>query len=268
MAPKLDSPQLSDYVLGMLSPEESLRVLDELERDPEASRMVDDYASLLAYAEGEGRAVFEGRLNGSPAAKPRGTGRIAGIAAGSRWVFTAAAVFALAVFVGQLVRGKSILWGDEAEYAALSSVDFKVSIRAEADDDLMVAMSLFHEGDYERSIRVLDRLMRSVPAYPFPDFVNYSLGVVHLAVAETRLGNSIRIYDRSHVTQALESLRRAAMLTASRRMAEEAHWLTAKGHLMMGDRSTGLLELEKVIDYGGKRGGEARRLKILIESDQ
>jgi hypothetical protein len=34
MAPKINSCQVSDLVLGKLSPEESIKVLDELERDP------------------------------------------------------------------------------------------------------------------------------------------------------------------------------------------------------------------------------------------
>jgi tetratricopeptide (TPR) repeat protein len=268
MAPTFNSSRLSDFVLGKLSPEESLRVLDELERDPEASQAVDDYAALLVYAQGEGREVFERRVAHPASARVAPLKRIGDAVRSRRWVLAAAAVVAIAVVTGMFVRGKSVLWGDEAAYAALTDVEFGVGIRAEADDNLMVAMTLFREGNYDRSIRVLERVLKAEPSHPFTDFVNYSLGVVHLAAAESRVGGSISLYDREHVNRALESLRRAAMLTPSSRLAEEAHWLTAKGQLMLGEREAGLSSLERVIEYEGKREGEARRLKILIESQQ
>ena len=268
MAPKLSSSQLSDFVLGKLSPEESLRVLDELERDPEASETVDYYASLLAYARGEGRAVFEERVNGRAPRSFAGVRRAVQVTSKRRWIFAAAAVLVLGVSVGLLIRGKSILWGDDAKYAVLGDVDFRVGIRAEADDNLMTAMSLFHEGEYDRSIRVLERLLKGEPAHPFPDYVNYSLGVVHLAAAEGGGSGSIRVFDRPHVRQGLESLRRAAMLTASPRLVEEAYWLMAKGHLMVGEREEGMRFLQKVTELDGKRAGDARRLNILIESEE
>ena len=58
------------------------------------------------------------------------------------------------------------------------------------------------------------------------------------------------------------------MLTASPRLAEEAYWLMAKGHLMGGEREEGLRALQKVIEMDGKRQADARRLKILIESEE
>jgi len=268
MAPKLSSSQLSDFVLGKLSPEESLRVLDELERDPDASETVDYYASLLAYARGEGRSVFEERTNvGGPRPLAR-VHRAARFVARRRWVFAAAAVLALGIALGVLVRGKSIVWGHSAEYAALREVEFGVGIRAEADDNLKVAIGLFHEAEYDRSIRVLERLLKAEPVHPFPDYVNYALGVVHLAAAGEGGSGSIRLYDRSHVREGLESLRRAIILTASPRMAEEAHWMMAKGHFMLGEREDGIRTLEGAIAVRGKREVEARRLKILIESEE
>ena len=268
MAPRLDASQLSDFVLGKLSPEESLRVLDELERDPEASHTVDFYASLLAYAQGEGRSVFEERVKERQSGSFVGVRRAARVVSRRRWVFAAAAVLALSIFTGLLIRGKSILWGDDAKYAELSDVEFGVGIRAEADDDLLVAMNLFHEGEYDRSIRVLERLMKAEPAHTSPDFVNYSLGVVHLVAAEGTGSGPIRVFDREHVRQGIESLRQAAMLTSSPRLAEEAYWLMAKGHLMVGERKDGIRLLQQVIESGGERVGEARRLKILIESEE
>ena len=268
MAPKLTPSQLSDFVLGKLSPEESLRVLDELERDPEASQTVDYYASLLAYAQGEGRSVFEERVNRRQSGSFAGVRRAARLVSRRRWIFAAAAVLAMSIFVGLLLRGKSILWGDDAKYAALSDVEFGIGIRAEADDTLLVAMNLFHEGEYDRSIRVLERLMKAEPVHPFRDFANYTLGVVHLVAAGGSGNGPIRVFDREHVRQGLESLGRAAMLTSSPRLAEEAYWLMAKGHLMVGEREEGLRFLQQVIDSGGQRKGEARRLKVLIESEE
>ncbi len=268
MAPKLSPSQLSDFVLGKLSPEESLRVLDELERDPEASETVDYYASLLAYARGEGRSVFEDRVNGRQGGSFAEVRRAVRRVSHRRWVFAAAAILALSIFVGLLIRGKSILWGDDARYAALSEVEFGVGIRAETDDNLLVAMNLFHEGEYDRSIRILERSIKREPAHPHLDFVNYSLGLVHLVAAEGSGSGPIRVFDREHVRQGLEGLRRAAMLTASSRLAEESYWLMAKGHLMVGETEEGIRFLQKVIELGGQRGGEATRLKVLIESEE
>lgn len=268
MAPKLSSSQLSDFVLGKLSPEESLRVLDELERDPEASKTVDYYTSLLAYAKGEGRSVFEERVNGRQGGSFAGVRRAARLVSRRRWVFAAAAILALGVFMGLLMRGKSLLWGDDARYAVLSEVEFGVGIRTEADDNLSVAINLFHAGEYDRSIRVLERLNKGEQLHPFPDFVNYSLGVVHLVAAEGSVSGPIKVFDREHVRQGLWSLNRAAIMTANPRLAEEAYWLMAKGHLMVGERAEGIRFLQKVVELGGQRGGEARRLKILIESEE
>ena len=268
MAPKLTPSQLSDFVLGKLSPEESLRVLDELERDPEASKTVDYYSSLLAYAQGEGKEVFEGRVIAAQPHPLAGVRRAMEVVSSRRWVFAAAAMLALAIAVAVLVRGKSILWGEDAAYAALADVEFGVGIRAEADDNMMIAMNLFRQAEYDQSITVLERLLKAEPAHPFPDRVNYALGLVHLVAAGQGGTESVRVFDRSHISRGLESLQRAIMLTASPRLAEEAHWLSAKGQLMLGRREDGIRALDAVIQVGGRREADARQLRILLESEE
>ncbi len=267
MAPNLSSSRLSDFVLGKLSPEESLRVLDDLENDPEASETVDYYASLLAYAQGEGKVIFEGRAGGGADSPGSRIGRAIRVVSKRPWILAAAAVLVVAVAVGSLMGKKSILWGADAKYAALSNVDFHVGMRTEADDELMAAWELFRDSEYDRSVAILERMLRVSPTHPFPDQVNYSLGIVHLVAAAEGGVGSVRVFDRAHVRRGLESLRRAARLTASTRLAQEAYWLMAKGHLMVGDRESALAALEEVRERGGKREVEARRLKILIESE-
>lgn len=268
MAPTLSSTQLSDFVLGKLSPEESLRVLDALERDPEASRMVDEYAALLAFAHGEGADLFHRRAPSLSRSNVQPFKRAVRLIAGRRWIVAAAAVVAIAMVTVLVLRGKSILWGDEMRYASLSELDFGVGIRAEADDNLTVALELYRERDYDRSVRVLERMLRSEPAHPFPDHVYYFLGAVHLAAAEQNVIGPVRVYDRERVRMALESLHRAGLLTPRARLAEESYWLIAKGHLMLGERGKACEVLERVLEYRGKRGPEARRIKILIECEE
>jgi hypothetical protein len=185
----------------------------------------------------------------------------------SRWRYAVAAVLFAGILLGIFARGKSIVWGEDAEYAALSDVEFGVGIRAEADDNLMVAIDLFHEAEYDKSIRVLERLLRSDPTYPFPEYLSYSLGVVKLkASREMGGGFFISIYDKVLVKEGLKHLRSAVLSSASPRLIEESYWLMAKGHFMLVERDSGLQCLHKVIQIRGKRGDEANRLRILVES--
>lgn len=253
---------LRDLVLGRLSPEESLRVLDEIEKDPAASSEVDFYAKLVAFCQGDGRDLFAvaARRKENLAEKvARSIARYARGLAAARPVYRFA-LFAAVLVTAALIGGDRILSNEYDELARVDGVEFHVNVRALAADDIDVAQRLFEGGEYQTALNVLQRHLRVNPSSPLADYVHYASGAILLVEARWKLMGVYPRFDRPMVLRAIEELTEAIQLSSNARLIEEAHWLRAKAFLMLGQVDDCRDELRGLASMGGVRGGAASAL--------
>jgi hypothetical protein len=60
MPDKIDFPTLLDFALGRLTPDESIKVLDEVEKDPQLSHDLDLVIKLLEFFRKHGDSLIAG----------------------------------------------------------------------------------------------------------------------------------------------------------------------------------------------------------------
>jgi hypothetical protein len=263
----LDRTVLDDLVTGKLSPDESLRVLDLIDREPDLSRELDIRVALMdALASGQTDDAWQKQTRQSGVA-----GRIKSV---REVIASYVAVRQLAIPVA--ISGALLLAGigvmrslplQSAERFALFKVEspeVEINVRGAGEDDIKSAHMLFRTGKYREAIALLERYTKAFPQSPTTAYAEYSLGAMFLASADRRVLGVLQWFDKSTVEAGLEHLAASLDSSSSPRIIEESHWLRAKGLLMLNDLVGARRELEVVAAQHGVRETDVRRLEGAI----
>jgi len=254
--------KLSDLALGHLAPEESLRLLDHIEGDPEASAELELHIAMVNLAEAKGDEIFGARPD--PAG---GEGIFSGVRESAPvWVqsfrpaLVLRAIAVLLIPVLLLIGADRLLTDPYAELARVERTEFNVLVRAGEQEDVDLAYRLLDAGQHEEALRLFERFARAFPESDIIDYVHYSAGSVYLMTAQRTFLSLFLSYDRERSVAGMDHLRHAIDHSSNMRLIEESHWLRAKGYLMLRLPEEAREELQLVIGLGGRRKNDATRL--------
>jgi len=259
----IDTTMLTDLVLGKLSPEESLRMLREIEHDPQASQELEARTRLLAHVREGGEALFAGRnavAGTSPLAQARrwwASCPVAGYAIGAAVVL----LIALVPVVNVLTKGPLV------DLARVGYPQYEAVLRSAGDSDIGLAVRMLRGGHPQESLLLLERFCRAYPENDMREYAHYLAGAIYLSDAQESLLGMFVSYDLSRVRAGMTHLGEALRFSGNPRLTEESHWLRAKGFLMLERPAEALAELETVRRLDGARANDAAQLmgKILSQ---
>ncbi|MCK5573537.1 MAG: hypothetical protein KAJ12_12290, partial [Bacteroidetes bacterium] len=255
----MDRSKLSDLVLGHLSPEESLRLIDQIESDPEASSDLEFYVEAVNFAATEVFGTVHRRAQRGK--YPRGVEESLATWLPLRRPDRLILVGALALVLCLFLFGAG--WLLESRYAGLAGVErpqFEVLIRSGEQEDVDIAYRLLNAGKHEEALRLLERYVRAFPESEIADYAHYSAGAIHLMTAKKSFFWFFHMYDRERTLAGMVHLRLAIDRSWNFRLIEESHWLRAKGYLMQEMPEEASEELQLVIGFDGRRKIDATRL--------
>jgi tetratricopeptide (TPR) repeat protein len=268
MKRKREEGTLSDLALGKLSPEESLRLMEELEHDPEGSEELDFHVDLINFVAEHGAEVFDRAAiapeacTHRPSALPKGT---AAVLRGRQIVFRVAALAFLCVTVGCLALVSHLTKSKYYELAIVDETTYDMHVRAAQHDDVRAAQDLFVSGRYEESIRLLERFIRAYPESDLLVYIHRNVGAMYLYSAPRSILSLFPHYDRTAVLKGLGHIDASLDPSATGRQNEESYWLQAKGLLMLDRSAEAMQILERIKELNGRRGDQAEVLMKSIE---
>ena len=256
MNEKIPIDRIVDFAAGRLSREESLALLEQIERDPQASQDLDLIASMMEVVDKDGKELFGGARETVPSVFSRVRSAITSILPKLRShpVLSGAAAFAAAFGALMLLIPASSPYGT---VASLHDFDFGATVRGVEVEEFNVGFDLYREGKYEETIRLFERYIRAFPNSRMVAYAHYAAGAAYLRWSEFRFFSFFIGFDKSRVRHGLEHLREVAQSSSNGRLLEDAHWLLAKGELMLSNLQAANDELRIVVRMNGSRRDEA-----------
>lgn len=260
----MDRTVIDDLVTGKLSPDESLRILDLIEREPDLSRELDMRVAVMD-------AVVSGRADDARQKQARESGItrtiksvrevIASYGTGRQLAIPLALIGALLLVGIGVLRSLPLQSAERYALLKVESPEVDVNVRGVGEDDINTAHMLFRDGKHRQAILLLERFTKAYPQSPMTAYAEYSLGAMYLASANRRVLGVLQWFDRSTVEAGLEHLAASLDCSRSPRIIEESHWLRAKGLLMLNDEVRARQELAVVAAQHGVRESDVRRLE-------
>lgn len=257
MPRKIRTSTIIDFAQGRLTPAESLGLLESIERDPRASRELDLVVDLMNEASDPQTHLFSGRSFSR--------GRFL-----SRPIRTLIDDFRIHPFLypagalGFLVLAFVILVGvyrlSANKFDELTSIDrtaFTWNARGTDNSDIAGAYICFTNGQYDKSIALLERYLRREPGGELTPFVHYSAGAVCLIDSRQNPFMLFQTHDEARIAEGLQHLSLALGSTSNRRLLEESRLLRAKGLLMLQKPREAIAELDTARSLNGPRSEEA-----------
>jgi hypothetical protein len=254
-----------DMACGRLTPEESLALLDDIERNPDLSAELDTAVDLVNFSSDARETIFRE----SKVTRESFWRKIAW------WIMDQCDVRPILYPVGGLLlllascavimTANSFWIGRYDELIGIDRTVFEWNVRGPGDGEVAVAYHFFTGGDYEQSLAHLERYMRAHPEDIVEGYADYTAGVVSLLAARKSTFGLFPTTSSAVVSRGLEHLDRAARRTTNVRLMEEAHFLRAKGFLMLGQKDAALSELEAVRRMGLVRGEEAAQMTARLQ---
>jgi tetratricopeptide (TPR) repeat protein len=251
-----------DLVLGNLSPEESLRVLDMVEKDPELSHELELAASLVNIAAEDGKELFGKPVTLSHDAAPlyRAVNRRLSSHAVHAWMYVRYTLAAV-VLIGVLLPVVSHFMTDP--YVALSTLSDSVDmerLRTTGEQELARLYEEPISGNDEETIRFLERYLRRHPHNKVTGYVRLSLGEQYLRSARTSILTLFPRFDAPKVNRALHQFDQIIESGGNDRLVEEAYWLRAKAALMVGRPHSAISDLQELLRLKGRLSHQAEEL--------
>jgi hypothetical protein len=256
---------LSDLALGKLTPEESLQVLGEVEREPRTSIDLELRIALEELVASGDVEVFDERLvlvEGRDIAREKWWGLLTSLR-------PALAPTAVILVVTLLVFGAMLFRGwDRNPYDKLARIqnsELDIRTREALHDDLRSASVMYAEGRIEEGVQFLERYLRVNPASPVKPYAHYAAALGYL-VGARRAGFYVFLgYDTSMVQRAIVHLD-AAEGDAPSMAKEDIKWYRAKAYLMLEKPQAALFELDAIVDGCGLRSDQAKLMRAEVVS--
>ena len=252
-----------DFVMGRLSPEESLAVLEELERDPEASKELDDVAEILNFVMIQGEEIFDARkyrTSRVPFALRKILLSVEAFFEEQRFAIPVIAVFLVSILVGSFMIVSRLTTSEYFSLTSIENLGFESSVRGPGVHDFDLAYEAFSKDQFEEAIRLLERYIRAYPKSDFVDYAHFAVGATYLVSAKQSFLTLFPSFERERVSRGLEHLQTTIRTSSNPRIIEDSHWLRAKGYLMLNEPEKAIDELSAVESLGGSKKEQASRL--------
>ena len=257
MSERIQSSAIIDFAHGRLTPEESLGLLKSIEEDPRASEELDLVVDLMNEA-----ADPQSRLFVAPASreKPiiiRFVRILIDRFRSHPFLFPAGAFGCFAAAILILVGANQLFADKLDELTGIDRTAFTWNARGTDNSDIAGAYFFFTNGEYARSLALLDRYVRLEPLGDLAPYVHYTAGAVCLIASRQGYFSLFQTHDKTRVLEALQHLSLAIGQTSNHRLLEESRFLRAKGYLMLHRPYDAIAQLDTVRALGGPRSEEA-----------
>ncbi len=262
---------ISDLALGKLSPVESLKVLEEAEKDPQASMELDLATDLLNFVALEGKELFERERATAYARRSAVKSifwKVNDLLGARRFAYPLAALVVLMILVGGLALTSSLTTSEYYPLTVIQRLDFESRVRGPGLQDFDMAYEAFSGGQYDETIRLLERFIRAFPENELVDYAHYSVGATYLVSSRKNFMTLFPSFEDGSVIRGLENLELAIQKSSNPRTIEDSHWIRAKGYLMLDKPERALAELLIVQSLNGLRKEQASRLILDIKDIQ
>ena len=266
MSKRIDSSRITDLVLGKLPPEEALKVLDEVERNPEASREVELAVQMLNFARGEGAEEFasqEAAATAKVKLRRRWWDVVPGWIRAPRLVYAMAAVsvvVVLGIVTRYFVVPRDVIPDAGGEWIEWATVRFPESV------DLLTAQETFRDGGNLAAYDKLTRYLRVHPDDPLRGEVRYNAALLCFDLGREEVAGILVSYDTVWISRGLGILDMVVEDTSSVALVEGARILRAMGLIAVGRGAEAEADLRIVSDLRGPHEAEARKLLQKIGS--
>ena len=260
MSERIQTSTIVDFAHGRLTPEESLGLLKSIEDDPRASEDLDLVVDLMNAAADPQSSLF-----GAPTIhqKPLLIRIFQSFVESFRshpFLYPAGAFGCLAAAL-VLVITANLLTADKLdELTGIDRTAFSWNTRGTDNSDIAGAYFCFTNGDYAKSLSLLDRYLRQEPRGDLGPYVHYTAGAVCLIASKQSYFTLFQTHNGTRVSEALQHLSLAIAQTSNRRLLEESRFLRAKGFLMLHRPDEAIAELDTVRALSGPRSEEAMQM--------
>jgi len=256
---------ISEFVLGELSPEESLRFLERVEHDPELSAKVEDCVMVMRVAGERGADVFSIERSGpwlvrEGTSSARATGYAMKEAVSPRNLVMVTIMMLLLAVPWISER----LSGPYSDVAVVTRVEVDVQVRGSDDGRLAGIDKLLHMGRHDEAIELLEGYVQVTSTPERRGYAAYLLGGAYLLSARRSYLGLFPTYDRDRVASGMGYLMEVVRTGGNGRLVDEAHWLRAKGYLMIGHPDAAVGEVSGILAEGGSKYAAAAALTAEI----
>jgi hypothetical protein len=260
MAERIQTSTIVDFAHGRLTPEESFGLLESIEKDPRASKDLDLVVDLMNEASDPQSDMFM-----SPAfhQKPFLVRTFRSFVKSFRSHPVLYPVGTLGCVVAALVIVISMNLLSANKLDELTGIDrtaFTWNARGTDNSDIAGAYLCFTNGDYAKSLTLLDRYLRLEPHGDLAPYVHYTAGAVCLIASKQSYFSLFPTHNGPRVSEALRHLSLAIDQTSNRRLLEESRLLRAKGYLMLHRPDEAIADLDTVRSLNGPRSEEAMQM--------
>ena len=260
MAERIQTSTIVDFAHGRLTPEESLGLLESIEKDPRASRELDLVVELMNEAANPQSNIFA-----APASiqKPILVRAVRYFIDGFRSHPLLYPAGTLGCLVAALVIVISVNMLSTDKLDELTGIDrtaFTWNARGTDNSDIAGAYLCFTNGEYAKSLTLLDRYLRLEPDGDLAPYVHYTAGAVGLIASRQSYFTLFRTHNETRVLEALKHLSQAIVQSSNRRLLEESRFLRAKGYLMLHRPDEAIAELDTLRSLDGPRSEEAMQM--------
>lgn len=256
-ANRAEEYSLVDFALGRLSSEESLKVLDLLERNDDKNKELEDIIRILSL--GSNIRDPESGRNEFVQSGPRHTN----VSGSLLSVISRIAAVVLVVVGGALVAGERSK-PRNLELIEANAADIDVTTRSRNDEAVAIAYTLLLEGDSKRASELLNWCVEVLPDGEDLAYAHLVRGGLFLINSKQEHLGLFSHFDTNLVNLGLAELEKASRDSAPRRVKECADWLAAKGNLMIGEKLRAIQYLSEVEEAGGIRQADARNLRLIL----
>ena len=257
MSERIQTSTIIDFAHGRLTPEESLGLLKSIEEDPRASEELDLVVDLMNEA-----ADPQSRLFAAPASPEKPiivrTVRVLVDRYRSHPILYPAGAFGCIAAAFLILISANLLLADKLdELTGIDRTAFTWNARGTDNSDIAGAYFFFTNGEYAKSLTLLDRYLRLEPLGDLAPYAHYTAGAVCLIDSRQGYFSLFQTHDKKRVLEALQHLSFAVGQTSNRRLVEESRFLRAKAYLMLHRPYEAIAELDTVRTLGGPRSEEA-----------
>jgi hypothetical protein len=257
MPERIQTSTIVDFAHGRLTPEESLGLLKSIEEDPGASEELDLVVDLMNAASDPQSSLFAAPAIRQKLFPVRALRTFIESFSRQPLLYPAGAFGCLAAALA-LVIGVNLLSSDKLdELTGIDRTAFTWNARGTDNSDIAGAYFCFTNGEYAKSLTLLDRYLRLEPHGDFVPYVHYTAGAVGLIASRQSYLTLFQSHNGTRVAEALQHLSLAIGQTTNRRLLEESRFLRAKAYLMLHRPDEAIAELDTVRSLSGPRSEEA-----------
>lgn len=260
MRTKTDIAPAVEFAMGRLSHEESIRFLDDVERNPELSASLDMICHLLREP-----GVFAEQPEGTPAVRASTRRTRSGRVTEQSLVYAVRLAASVLVVLGGLWLWSVLAAPAWIAWARVDSTDLDIGIRGAGSGELAAAEALLQREEYQAALDLLRWVAKVATDRNSVVRAKVLQGWVHLLLADQRWAGLHVRTDKVQVNRGLAVLHDALGTDGDGDLRATALWLTAKGYLLQ-ENVAGACEVLRGDEVLQSRYGDrARMLSRLLQ---